>query len=143
MADIHHHFPIKSSKERVFNAVSEPKDLDVWWTKSSSGKPVQNAEYELGFGPGYDWRAVVSKCNPNTEFELELTKAHEDWQGARIGFHLMEKEDLTEVKSHHQGWPEDNEHYRTSCYCWAMYLRLLKRYVEYGEVVSYEDSLEV
>ncbi|MCH8956850.1 SRPBCC domain-containing protein, partial [candidate division KSB1 bacterium] len=38
---------------------------------------------------------------------------------------------------------EANEHYRVSCYCWAMYLRLLKRYVEHGETVPYEDRLDV
>jgi hypothetical protein len=34
-------------------------------------------------------------------------------------------------------------HYRTSSFCWAMYLRLLKRYVEHGEVVPYEKRLDV
>jgi hypothetical protein len=60
-----------------------------------------------------------------------------------VGFLLQEKDGLTQVSFHHTGWPENNEHYRISCYCWAMYLRLLKRYVEYGEVVPYEDRLEV
>ncbi len=58
-------------------------------------------------------------------------------------FRLDEKEGVTEVRFHHLGWLEDNEHYRISCYGWAMYLRLLKRYVEYGEVVPYEDRLDV
>ena len=35
-----------------------------------------------------------------------------------------------------------NAHYRTSAFCWAMYLRLLKKYVETGEVVPYERRLE-
>jgi hypothetical protein len=41
------------------------------------------------------------------------------------------------------GWPVDNEHWRISCYCWAMYLRLLRRYLEHGEIVPYERRLEV
>ena len=32
---------------------------------------------------------------------------------------------------------------RTSCYCWVMYLRILKRYVEHGEMVPYERRLDV
>lgn len=43
----------------------------------------------------------------------------------------------------HRGWLEANVHYRTSSFCWAMYLRLLKRWVEAGEVVPYERRLEV
>ena len=143
MADIFHHFLIKAAQQKVFEAVSTPKGLDVWWTKRSSGEPLKGAVYELWFGPEYDWRAVVSQCVPDTEFELELTDALEDWQRTRVGFHLEEKEGITEVRFHHLSWPEDSEHYRSSCYCWAMYLRLLKRYVEHGEVVPYVDRLDV
>lgn len=143
MADIIHHFQIKASWQKVFQAVSMPKGLDVWWTKRSSGVPTEGAEYELWFGPEHDWRAIVIRCAPDTEFELEITRAQEDWQGTRVGFLLEEKEGITQVRFHHTGWPKANDHYHISCYCWAMYLRLLKRYVEHGEVVSYEDRLEV
>ncbi len=142
MADIFQHFPIKASARQVFQAVSEPAGLDLWWTMSSSGQPEVGTEYELGFGPGYDWRAKVSRCDPGSEFELELVSAHEDWQGTRVGFLLDESDGVTQVHFHHTGWPESNEHYRVSCYCWAMYLRLLKRYVEHGEVVPYENRLD-
>ncbi len=142
MADIVHHFPIKASRQQVFRAVSTPAGLDSWWTKRSSGEPAQGAAYKLWFGPEYDWRAVASRCVPNSEFELEIVSAHEDWRGTRVGFVLDEKEGVTQVRFHHLGWPEPNEHYRGSCYCWAMYLRLLKRYVERGEVVPYENRLD-
>jgi hypothetical protein len=58
-----------------------------------------------------------------------------------VGFLLEEKAGVTEVHFHHRGWPLANEHYKTSSYCWAMYLRLLKRHVERGELVPYEDRL--
>ena len=35
------------------------------------------------------------------------------------------------------------EHFRISSYCWAMYLRVLKRGVEFGEAVPYKDRLNV
>jgi len=60
MADIVHYFPIKASAAQVFQAISTPRGLSTWWTKSSAGEPVEGAEYELGFGPEYEWRAVVS-----------------------------------------------------------------------------------
>lgn len=139
MPDISHDFPISAPAERVFQAVSTPTGLDTWWTKRSSGEPAEGEEYQLWFGPEYDWRAVVSRCVPNTEFELTLTSAHEDWRGTRVGFLLEEKDGATHVRFHHSGWAEADDHYRGSCYCWAMYLRLLRRYVETGETVPYED----
>ncbi len=39
MADIFHHFLIKAPQQKVFDAMSTPKGLDVWWTKRSSGEP--------------------------------------------------------------------------------------------------------
>jgi len=142
MHDIFQHFPIKSPATRVFEAVSTPKGLDSWWTLSCSGSPSADASYVLGFGPGYDWIAKVTQFEPNKEFEIEFTEADGDWAGTRVGFALEEDNGNTTVRFHHTGWPEANDHYRVSCYCWSMYLRLLKRYVERGEVVEYDDRLE-
>lgn len=143
MADIVHDFPINASRQRVFQAVSSASGLDSWWTKRSSGEPAIGREYVLWFGPEHDWRAVVSRCVPDVEFELHMTKAQEDWQGTRVGFRLQETNGMTQVRFHHLDWPEVNDHYRGSSFCWAMYLRLLKRYVEKNELVPYEARLDV
>ncbi len=143
MADIFHDFPIKAPRGRVFRAVTAPEGLDTWWTKRSAGSPQEGAEYELGFGPGYDWRARVTRCMPDSVFELEMVRADDDWLGTRVGLHLESRENVTWVRFHHTGWPHVNEHYRISCTCWAMYLRILRRYLEHGESVPYEDRLAV
>lgn len=142
MADIIQNFPIKASAAQVFEAISTPLGLANWWTKRSSGEPMSGAEWELWFGPEYDWSATVSRFVPNAEFELKFTKADDDWIGTRVGFVLKEKNGVTQIRFHHLGWPEANDHYEVSCYCWALYLRLLRRYVENGEVVLYEQRLD-
>jgi hypothetical protein len=71
-----------------------------------------------------------------------MTSAVDDWLGTRVGLLLVAEPGVTHVRFHHTGWVEANEHYRISCHCWAMYLRLLRRYVEHGEVVSYADRLD-
>lgn len=144
MADILQEFTIKAPRERVFEAMATPPGLDRWWTKSATGEAKENAEYALSFGPGYDWRAKVTRYVPGSAFELQITQAHPDWMGTRVGCHLEpESQTVTRVRFFHTGWPEDNEHWRISCYCWAMYLRLLRRYLEHGEIVPYEKRLEV
>jgi len=143
MADIYHDFPINASSRKVFQAVSTPKGLENWWTKTCEGLPAEGGEYRLGFGPEYDWRAVVTQYTPDSAFEFRLTNADSDWQNSRVGFELTEQDGSTTVRFHHVDWPEANEHYRISCFCWAMYLRLLKRYVETGETVPYETRLDV
>jgi uncharacterized protein YndB with AHSA1/START domain len=144
MADIFQDFPIQAPPERVFQAVSTPGGLDRWWTKQAAGEAVEGAEYVLWFGPEYDWRAVVTRCVPNAEFELQLTRADGDWTGTKVGFQLEPREaGGTWIRFHHTGWPAANEHYRISNHCWAMYLRILRRNLEHGETVPYEERLEV
>ncbi len=138
MADIFHDFPINAPSDKVFLAVSTPGGLESWWTKRTSGEPALGSEYQLWFGPEYDWRAIVSKYVPNVAFELTITKAMEDWMGTLVGFVLNEGEGRTQVRFYHSGWPEASDHFRGSTFCWALYLRLLKRFVEHDEVVEYE-----
>lgn len=142
MADILQEFPIRADRETVFRAVSEPAGLDCWWTKTCTGRARVRQEYELGFGPGYDWRARVTIAKSRREFELEFVHADADWIGSRVGFRLEEAGEATVVRFTHTGWPEPNAHYRISCHCWALYLRLLRRYVEHGEVIAYDDRLD-
>ena len=143
MADIYHDFPIRAPRERVYEAVSTPRGLDSWWTKRSSGHSAEGAEFELWFGPEHDWRARVTRAVSPSEFELRMTQADPDWLGTRVGFRLDGLPDATRVRFYHTGWPTPNEHWRVSCYCWAMYLRVLRRHLEHGEDVPYELRLDV
>ena len=142
MADILQDFPIAAPPDRVYAAISQPSGLDAWWTLTCSGSPEPGNEYELGFGPEYAWRARVSKAEPSRRFELQLTEADADWMDTRVGFELTTTAGGTQVSFYHRGWPQPTEHYRISCHCWAMYLRLLRRHLENGEEVPYEQRLE-
>jgi len=143
MADIFHHFPVETSKEKVFEAISRSEGLDKWWTKSSAVNPFKGGIYTLDFGPEYIWKAIVTEYEKTNVFELKMTEADDDWMGTRIGFNLIDRQDRTDVHFYHTGWPQNNEHFKISSYCWAMYLRILKRHLEYGEWVPYEKRLQV
>lgn len=140
MPDIFQHFQVHAPASQVFRGIATPEGLDTWWTSRSSRDGDQ---FTLWFGPNYEWRGVVSRSVPDREFELTLTRADDDWRGTKVGFVLDESQGTTTARFHHTGWPESNDHFRISCYCWAMYLRLLKRHVELGEVVPFENRLEV
>jgi uncharacterized protein YndB with AHSA1/START domain len=142
MPDILHDFPIKAPRDRVLHGFSVPHDLDQWWTATSKGEAKVGAKYELGFGPKYDWRATVTHVVPRTSFELEIDKADPEWVGTRVGVELADAGAGTYVRFHHTGWPAVSDNYRESVYCWAMYLRILRRYLERGETVPYEKRLD-
>ena len=143
MTDILQDFPVGVAPARVYDAISTPALLDEWWTIRSSGRPVVGGTYELDFGPGYLWKAEVTRAEPGVAFELRLTDADADWQGSTVGFDLAPHGDGTMVQFHHRGWPSANEHFRISTHCWAMYLRILRRHLEHGESVPYDERLSV
>jgi uncharacterized protein YndB with AHSA1/START domain len=143
MADILQDFPIQAAPQRVFEAVSSPALLDQWWTLRSTGTPTVGANYELDFGPRYQWRATVEQSVPGAAFALRLTLADHDWTGTVVAFELSPARSGTQVRFSHRGWPEVNAHYRTSTHCWALYLRILRRHLEHGESVPYDERLDV
>lgn len=143
MPDILHDFPIAAPIDRVFGILSSPEGLDAWWTKRAEGIPGVGNRYRLHFGSGYDWVGVMRRYEPATLLEWEITEADADWLNTRVGFRLAPVDGRTQVEFYHAGWAAPNDHYRISCYCWAMYLRILKRYIEQGEQVPYEDRLSV
>ncbi len=143
MADIFHNFPIEATPDRVFETVSHSEGLDQWWTKRSAVNPQSGGIYTLDFGPDYIWKAVVTEYIPDQVFEWKMTEADADWLGTKIGFVLKPHQEKTEVNFYHTGWPQKNDHYKISGYCWAMYLRILKRFIEYGERVPCEKRLQV
>lgn len=142
MADILFDFPINAAPRRVYDAVSRPDGLGQWWTERADGTPTVGSEYRIRFPPDYDWRAVVTKANAPEHFELEFTESDSDWDGTRLGFILTGKEGKTGIQFYHRRWPEENRHFRISAFCWAMYLRILRRYLEHGEIVPYERRLD-
>ena len=85
----------------------------------------------------------MTRAEPGVAFEWRITDADRDWTGSLVGFELSPSTSGTQVRFHHRGWPEANGHYRTSCHCWALYLRVLRRYLEFGETVPYDQRLDV
>ena len=142
--DILHDFPIAGTRAAVFAAVSTPEGLDRWWTLASAGESALGATWQFDFGPGYQWEGVVLRFEQDRLIEWQLTDADADWRGSRVRIALEDRPDgLTWVRFAHEGWREASEHYRISCYCWAMYLRHMKLWVQDGVTVPYDRRLEV
>ena len=138
MPDIYHDFAIAATVESVFQAVVTPDGLNAWWTRKAAGSPGMGEIYQFWFAPEYDWRGRVVAYQEHECIEWEIFNADEDWTGTRLGFQLIAQDGYTQVRFHHTEWPALNDHFRRSSYCWAMYLRVLKAFVEDGKSVPYE-----
>ncbi len=136
---IYHNFFIKATPKEVFEAISTPKHLDNWWTLKSSGIAKLGEIYNLNFTDQYDWYCQVSLCNPYEAIHFKMTKSDKDWDPTTFGFDLEEIEGGTYVRFSHVDWPNANDHYKFSAFCWAMLLNGLKNYLEKGVVIPFEE----
>jgi uncharacterized protein YndB with AHSA1/START domain len=139
MNTIFHDVKINAPINKVFEGVTSPSLLNEWWTYKCNGVLQLEGEYQLDFTGGCIWYARVTNFIPNHEFELTMFNSQEDWDGTKVGFILEDKENSTKLRFYHSGWKEVNEHFRISSYCWAVYLRILKGFLEKGIRVPYQN----
>jgi uncharacterized protein YndB with AHSA1/START domain len=136
--NIYHNLLINASTKEVFNAISQPKHLDNWWTLLSSGTLEIDQEYNLNFTDEYNWFCKVVKLKINESFHLKMTNFDTDWNSTTFGFDLEETENRTLLKFSHVNWKKANHEFKNSSFCWAILLNGLKNYVEKGIVIPFE-----
>lgn len=140
---IYHDLIIKAEISQVFKGISAPELLNEWWTDTCKGELALGGEFELGFTQSCIWHGRVTKLTTNKKFELLIVNSHEDWDDTKVGFVLDEKNNATKICFYHSDWKNLNEHFRISSYCWAVYLRILKGYLEKGIRVAFKERDEV
>ena len=138
MADIVFRFPIHAPASSVFNAVASPGGLDSWWTLSCKGDIKQDSEYTFYFSEEFNWKGVLAEVTPHRSVFWKFTDAEPDWTNTTLSIELQQEGEWTWLEFRHGNWASESAHFRGSAYCWAMYLRHLKRYVEEGIVVAYD-----
>jgi len=143
MADVLHQFVIEAPRETVWQYFATPEGVAKWWTASGSGEAEFGAVWQFYFMPEYDWRARVTKLETHSEIEFTMLEAMDDWIGTRVGVNLSSssssssEDDRTVIDFYHKGWAAESDHFRIASFCWATYLRLLKRHIEHGEFTPY------
>lgn len=142
MPQILHDLIIRASLKKVYDGISQPALLDEWWTNDCTGTASLGSLYRLGFTPDCVWSAEVTDCVPNHSFELRIFDTHTDWDETRVRFKLASDGDYTKLQFCHSGWRDENEHFRVSSYCWAIYLKVLKGYLEKGIRVKYDERYD-
>lgn len=135
---IYHDLVIDAPVYKIYEAITQPVQLENWWPLKCTGIPEEGEIYNFYFTPEYDWFGRVIKAEKNKAFHIKMTQSDPDWDPTSFGFDLLENTMNVQVMFWHMGWPECNHHFRRSSFCWAMLLNGLKNYVEKGIIVPFE-----
>ena len=131
MADILHRVGIKSSTDKVYNALATREGLASWWTNDTQGESKVGRVLRFRFGSGgFDMK--VLELHPAKRVLWQVVDGPEEWIGTTIGFDLEQRGDWTIVLFKHAGWKQPVEFMHHCSTKWAVYLMSFKSLLETG-----------
>ena len=133
MPDILHRVGIKSSPDRVYQALTTREGLAGWWTTNTQGdgSRVGGALQFRFVAGGFDMKVV--EVHAATRVLWEVVDGPKEWIGTKVSWELRQDGDYTIVLFQHQGWKEPVEFMHHCSTKWAVFLMSLKSLVETGK----------
>jgi uncharacterized protein YndB with AHSA1/START domain len=132
MPDILHRVGVKSSPDRVYQALTTRDGLAGWWTTNTQGDGHRVGgvlQFRFGAG-GFDMKVV--EVHPATGVLWQVVDGPKEWIGTTVSWELRPEGDHTIVLFKHQGWKEPVEFMHHCSTKWAVFLMSLKSLVETG-----------
>lgn len=132
MADILHRVGIRSSVDRVYEALSTREGLAAWWTSSTQGDSTVGGVLQFRFGAG-GFDIEVSELRPAERVLWRVVDGPEEWLGTQVSWDLKQENDYAIVLFKHQNWKEPVEFMHHCSTKWAVFLLSLKSLLETGK----------
>ncbi|HMB61813.1 MAG TPA: SRPBCC domain-containing protein [Eudoraea sp.] len=131
MATIKHRIFIKSTRKKVFKAITTREGLMSWWTSD-----VQVSEDGQSLTFGFMDHTVVFHMEtkdvvPNAYLVWHCAGTLEEWTHTRLIFEISEAKDgRIQLDFTHTGWGSDKKDFRQCCTDWGHLMYYLKDYAE-------------
>lgn len=110
MVDILHRVGIKSSVDKVYEALTTREGLANWWTLDNHGDGSVGGVLRFRFSAdgreigGFDM--VVVELRQDARVLWEVVDGPAEWLGTKVSFELEQADDYSIVLFKHQGWKE-------------------------------------
>jgi uncharacterized protein YndB with AHSA1/START domain len=140
--DIMHLIRIRTSSERVYQALTTAEGIRNWWTRDADLDARIGGAGEFRF---YDGKGVtkvrVDDLEPPNRVRWKTLSANAPggWDGTTITFALRREGADTVVSFAHSGFEHANEGYALVTTGWAYYLVSLQQYLETGRGTPHPD----
>ncbi|HEV8285889.1 MAG TPA: SRPBCC domain-containing protein [Chitinophagaceae bacterium] len=131
MADIRHKLVIKTSSEKVYEAITTQEGLANWWCKQTTAKPEVGFVNTFTFG-NLKNEMKVTELTPNKRVEWHCNISIDEWVNTNISFDLEEKDGRTILRFAHSGWRAATDFFDACNYDWARFMTSLKSFCETG-----------
>jgi uncharacterized protein YndB with AHSA1/START domain len=130
--DIHHAMMVRTNPARVFEALTQQRDLEVWMGAPTIARPEVGAVLEFHFDQGQ--RVLKMEVTRIEAEQLVQWRVLQpvwpiDPTEQTITWTLSPYVDLTLVDFRMEGWPQDDDIYASVSYKQASFMMRLKIYL--------------
>jgi uncharacterized protein YndB with AHSA1/START domain len=130
MPDIRHLVFIKSTTEKIYEAITTQKGIASWWSIHNNAKPQPGSEYRISFGGDYYKEIRVAELVSNKKVVWDILDATPEWLDTKVIFDISMGKDNAELRFNHSGWKEYTDMFAQCNHHWGVYLENLKDYTE-------------
>lgn len=138
MVNIIHRIGIRSSSNKVYQALSTLEGLANWWTNEVEGEENIGGKIRFRFRTTTgelkgEMIMEVRELNPSKSVRWLCVAGPEEWVGTEISFDLSEQDGQIIILFGHKNWREAVEFTAHCSTKWAVFLLSLRQYVETGK----------
>ena len=126
---------IAVAPERVFNALTRPSDIALWWTNDLTVKPEVGSLAEFRFtqwGRGV-LQFEVAQLDQNEKVRWISRQGPPQWADTSVTWQLTPVQNGTKLVFTHDGFAQVDEAYKKILGNWEYFLDSLKSYLETGK----------
>jgi len=130
--DIVHSINIKTTPDRLYEAITTQKGLAGWWVPKAKAEATVGAINEFPF-EGLTVTFRVDKLEPGRHVAWSSVQVPPDWEKTQILFDITPDGDTVNLKFSQTGFSKQDTFFGFTSYAWAQYIRSLKLLLETGE----------
>ena len=130
--DIVHSVDIKTTADRLYEAITTRKGLAGWWTPQVKAEPMIGAINEFHF-EGTTLRFRVNELEPARHIAWSSVQVPSHWEETQVQFDIIPGDDTVNLRFSHTGFASTGGSFGVTSYSWAQYMCSIKLLLETGE----------
>ena len=139
MPDIRHLVYIKSTPEKIYEAITTQQGIASWWSVHNNAKPEVGSIYRISFGGDYYKDIKITGLVPNQKVTWEILNAHPEWLNTAVTFEISVDPNGAELRFNHSNWKDATDMFGQCNHHWGLYLQNLKIFAETGQPLAMSE----
>ena len=143
MPEIVHELSIRAPVKTVYQALTQRRGIENWWTRDVDTEPLLGSIAAFGFdNPEHLVRMRIERLEEPRLVLWRCVSGPVEWAHTEVCFTLREEPEGTVVRFQHLKWKSIEGALPRASYAWAGFLRSLKFYLERDAGMPYPHDLE-